>query len=306
MELSIVSTLYKSEKLIDEFYSRISKAAEQITDSYEIIFVNDGSPDNSIIKAIKISEKDSKVKVINLSRNFGHHKAMITGLGAASGKKVFLIDSDLEEEPELLLEFNKEYDQDVELDMLFGVQEKRKGGIFEQITGYIWYKFFNLVTNTRIPENVLTIRIMSLECAQNLAKFQEQEPNFSTLVELNGFIKKEKVVKKRDKKSTSYTLLKRLNVVINSLTSSSDFPLWLVFCIGSALTGISLLVILFLLYKKIFQHVNLDGWVSIMVSIFFFGGITIFFLGLIGIYLSKILTEAKTRPYTIIKSTHGF
>ena len=145
MKLSIVTTLYKSSPYIDEFYARISKEAQKITDDYEIIFVDDGSPDDSLQKAVALYEKDSKVKVIELSRNFGHHKAIMTGLSHAKGEFVFLIDSDLEEEPELLGKFWEELHKEKELDVVFGVQESRKGGWFEKFTGGLFWKLINFM-----------------------------------------------------------------------------------------------------------------------------------------------------------------
>ena len=121
MMLSIVTTLYKSSPYVSEFYERVSKQAQKITDNYEIIFVDDGSPDDSLQKCIALHKHDQKVTIIELSRNFGHHKAMMTGLSHAKGDFVFLIDSDLEEEPELLGSFWQIYKYIVNfLNKLFG------------------------------------------------------------------------------------------------------------------------------------------------------------------------------------------
>ena len=175
MKLSIVTTLYKSSPYIDEFYARISKEAQKITDDYEIIFVDDGSPDDSLQKAVALYEKDSKVKVIELSRNFGHHKAIMTGLSHAKGEFVFLIDSDLEEEPELLGKFWEELHKEKELDVVFGVQESRKGGWFEKWSGEMFYKVFNYFSGVKIPKNFLTVRLMKQNYVKNLTSFQEKE-----------------------------------------------------------------------------------------------------------------------------------
>lgn len=305
-DLSIITTMYQSAPYLQEFYDRVTAAAKQITENYEIIFVNDGSPDNSLAVAIGLHQQDPKVKVINFSRNFGHHKAIMTGLASASGHKVFLIDCDLEEDPELLLEFNEEFEADADLDILMGQQAKRRGGWFEKISGHLWYKIFNSLTNVKIPENSLTVRMMSQTFCKNLTDFQERELNFATLVELNGFKKVFKIVDKKDKKSTTYDMFRKLNIVVNSITSSSGFPLWLIFYFGLCVTLMSALVIASMFYQRFILLRSVEGWASIITSIFFFGGLTILFLGLIGIYLSKVLEEVKHRPYTIIKSRYGF
>ena len=143
MKLSIVTTLYKSSEYVEEFYKRITKEAKKITDDYEIIFVDDGSPDDSLKKCVSLHKQDQKIKVIELSRNFGHHKAIMTGLSYAKGDFVFLIDSDLEEDPEFLEIFWEELQSGEDLDVVYGLQKSRKGGWFEKFSGGLFYKVFN-------------------------------------------------------------------------------------------------------------------------------------------------------------------
>ena len=140
MRLSIVTTLYNTELHLLEFYERITKCAQGITHDYELILVNDGSPDNSLELAVSLHEKDQRVKVVDLSRNFGHHKAMMVGLEYAQSDYVFLIDSDLEEPPETLKLFWEEIQGAKDFDVVFGVQEKRRGGWLERISGTLYYK----------------------------------------------------------------------------------------------------------------------------------------------------------------------
>ncbi|WP_066356053.1 glycosyltransferase family 2 protein [Aliarcobacter skirrowii] len=304
MKLSIVTTLYKSSPYIDEFYARISKEAQNITDDYEIIFVDDGSPDDSLQKAVALYEKDNKVKVIELSRNFGHHKAIMTGLSHAKGEFVFLIDSDLEEEPELLGKFWEELHKEKELDVVYGVQESRKGGWFEKWSGEMFYKVFNYFSGVKIPKNFLTVRLMKQNYVKNLTSFQEKEIVFSILTVLTGFKSKSLSVKKLDHSPTTYSIFTKIKLLFNVITASSARPLWLAFNLGLIITSVSLFYIFYLIYRKVVHSVSLDGWTSVMVSISFFGGLIIFFLGIIGIYLAKIFTEVKNRPFTIIKKIH--
>ena len=142
MKLSIVATLYQSAPYVSEFYQRASAAAKQLLgEDYEIVLVNDGSPDNSLDLAVQITESDSHVVVVDLSRNFGHHKAMMTGLAHTKGDQVLLIDSDLEEEPECLIAFAEQM-QSQRCDVVYGIQEQRKGGWFERWSGQWFYRFF--------------------------------------------------------------------------------------------------------------------------------------------------------------------
>src|SRR5438552_5376795 len=174
MDLSIVTTLYCSAPHLEEFYARLCAAAERVTANFEIVLVNDSSPDNSLEIALSLYRKDKRVRVIDLSRNFGHHKAMMTGLAHACGNLVFLVDSDLEEEPELLEMFYLRL-RETNADVVFGVQQKRKGGLFERASGSLFYKIFNVLSTHSIPENAITARLMIRKYVSSLVEYRERE-----------------------------------------------------------------------------------------------------------------------------------
>jgi len=302
MKLSIVTTLYKSSPYINEFYTRITKEAQKITDEYEIIFVDDGSPDDSLQKAVTLFEKDAHVKVIELSRNFGHHKAIMTGLSHAQGDFVFLIDSDLEEEPELLNKFWRELQNDKNIDVVYGVQESRKGKWLEKWSGELFWKTINVLSNIEIPHNMITARLTTKQYNNELIKYKESELFIGGIWPDTGFKQKAIKVKKISISETSYTFKKKMSLVINSITSFSNKPLIYIFHLGLFITSISFLFILKLIYDKLYLNIAFEGWTSLIVSIWFFGGLIILLLGIIGIYLSKIFIETKDRPYTIIRN----
>ncbi|MDP0561666.1 MAG: glycosyltransferase family 2 protein [Candidatus Endonucleobacter sp. (ex Gigantidas childressi)] len=304
MKLSIVTTLYQSSLYINEFYSRITKEAKKITNKYEIIFVDDGSPDDSLQKAISLYEKDKKIKVIELSRNFGHHKAIMTGLSHAKGDFVFLIDVDLEEEPELLGEFWGELHKEESLDVVYGIQESRKGNWFERWSGDIFYKSFNKISYVTLPRNLITCRLTTKEYNQALISHKEREVFLAGLWVISGFNQKEIVVKKYSHSETTYSFRHKLSLLFYALTSFSIFPLKVIFYTGSMICFISFLYILFIILRKLIFDVSLEGWVSLIVSIWFLGGLILFSIGVIGIYISKIFTETKQRPYTVIRKKY--
>jgi len=304
MKLSIVTTLYKSESYITEFYERITKEAKKITSDYEIIFVNDGSPDNSLERAVEIFKKDSHLKVIDLSRNFGHHKAIMTGLAHASGDYVFLLDCDLEEKPEVLSSFWAKLNNNKCLDVIYGVQETRKGSWFEKYSGQMFYEAFNFFSGVKIPKNFLTVRLMKQNYVSSLVSFQEKEIVFSILTVLNGFNTEECPVQKLSHSPTTYSTFSKIKLLFNAITTSSAQPLWLAFNVGLIITLSSIFYIFYLVYKKLAYDIGIDGWTSVMVAISFFGGMIILFLGIIGIYLAKIFIEVKNRPLTIIKKIY--
>src|SRR5687767_1324647 len=161
LTLSIVTSMYQSEEFLTEFHARCTAAAERLAaSSYEIIFVNDGSPDQSLQKAIGLHTRDHHVRVIDLSRNFGHHKALMTGLAHARGDLVFLIDSDLEEDPAWLSRFDGVMTTSG-ADVVYGVQDARKGGWVERTAGELFFKVFNRMLTHPIPVNVVTARLMT-------------------------------------------------------------------------------------------------------------------------------------------------
>lgn len=304
MKLSIVATLYKSEPYIDEFYQRASEAADKLfSTDYEIILVNDGSPDNSLDKAVELSKHDDKVKVVNLSRNFGHHKAMMTGLMHAKGELVFLIDSDLEEQPEWLELFYEKMNA-TQADVVYGVQETRKGGWFERLSGGLFYKAFNLFGHVKIPESLVTTRLMSKDYVQALVLHQETDSFIAGLWQLTGFDQVEIRLKKLSTSPTTYSLGKKLSLLVNAVTAFSNYPLILIFYLGVGVSLLSVTYILFLIANWFVYDNPLQGWTSLIASVWLFGGLILAALGVIGIYLGKVFIEVKRRPYTIIKAIY--
>lgn len=303
MYLSIVTTLYYSAPYINEFYQRVSIESQKLTDDYEIIFVNDGSPDDSLGVAVKLHQKDERVRVIDLSRNFGHHKAMMTGLSYARGKLIFLLDSDLEEEPELLSLFHEHY-QSSDVDVVYGVQKVRKGNMFEKISGEIFYNLFNMISSYSVPRNLITARLMSQRYVRALVDHKDKEIFLAGLWAITGFKQVPLVVKKYSKGESTYNFFRKLSIATNSITSFSNKPLIFVFYLGALISLISAIAVIVLIIRRLFFNVLLSGWPSLIVSVWFLGGLTIFSLGIIGIYVAKIFSETKQRPYTIIRNIY--
>ncbi len=302
MQLSIVTTLYKSSNYVNEFYQRISAEARKITNDYEIIFVDDGSPDDSLQKAVALHKEDQKVKVIELSSNFGHYKAIMTGLKYAKGKYIFLLDSDLEEEPELLGQFWQELQEDEDMDVVYGVQESRKGKIFERWSGQLFWNLFNKISSTKIPSNITTVRLMKENYVRALISFEEREIFIAGIYYLAGFKQKAIIIKKLSISKTTYTFKNKINIAIDSITSFTNFPLRIIFNLGFSISLLSFFYILWIIYNKLFLNISMLGWTSLIVSVWFLGGLILISIGVIGIYISKIFNETKKRPYTIIRN----
>ncbi len=304
MKLSIVTTLYNSSLHINEFCQRAKSAAQHMVDhNYEIILVNDGSPDDSLQLALNQIEINPNIVIIDLSRNFGHHKALMTGLKHAQGEYVFLIDSDLEEEPEWLIPFFKQMAIE-KCDVVYGVQKKRKGGVFERITGEWFYRIFRLLTDINLPSNLIITRIMTRQYVQALLQHEEREVFIPGLWHITGFKQHPQFVKKHCTSETTYTLRRKIALFVNAITSFSNAPLVSIFYVGIIILVFSGASTGFLIINRFLFHSILSGWTSIMASIWLLGGLIISFIGIIGIYLSKVFSEIKRRPYTIVRQIY--
>jgi putative glycosyltransferase len=305
VKLSIVATLYQSASYIAEFHQRASAAASQLAaDDYEIVLVNDGSPDNSLDLAVQVAESDGHVVVVDLSRNFGHHKAMMTGLAHAKGERIFLIDSDLEEQPECLIGFSEQMLSE-SCDVVYGVQAQRKGNWFERWSGQWFYRFFKALTGLALPENVVTARLMTRRYVDALLRHEEREVFMAGLWYITGFVQCPQTVKKHGTSETTYTFRRKMSLLVNSVTSFSNAPLVSIFYIGISISLFALFYIAYLFIHWIFLAKPLSGWTSVMASIWLLGGMVISFIGVVGIYLSKIFSETKRRPYTIVRQVYA-
>lgn len=303
VELSIVSTMYRSSRFIAEFHRLVSEAASKITTSYEIVLVNDGSPDDTLELAKLIVQKDPRVRVIDLSRNFGHHRAIMVGLDHARGNKVFLIDCDLEEDPSTLPKFFAEMEK-TKADVVYGFQTTRSGGLVKRLGGAGFWWLFNLISEIPVLPNVLTSRLMTRRYIDALMGFRERELFLAGIFGLTGFVQLPLHVEKGARDDSSYTLRKRFYLLVNAITSFSSKPLVYVFYLGLLISGVSSVAMAALIVRKIFFGGYLTGWASLFVSIWLLGGMTIFCLGVIGIYLSKVFQEVKDRPLSIVRDIY--
>jgi putative glycosyltransferase len=303
MKISVVTTLYKSAPYIREFVERMRSEVKKLTDDYEIILVDDGSPDDSLRVAVALLPTEPRLKIIELSRNFGHHKAIMTGLEYASGDLVFLIDVDLEEPPELMGRFVPVLRAE-ELDVVFGFQKSRKGALLERLGGHMAWKLVNLFLPTKIPQNHSTVRLMTRDYVAALVQHKEHKTAIGGLWVITGFKQKGIGFEKGSRGKTSYSVSRRLFALLDSITSFSELPLFLIFYTGCAVILGSIVMAVYLIVRRLNGHV-LEGWVSTMVSISFFGGLAVFSIGVVGLYVSRIFIETKGRPYTIIRRIYG-
>jgi putative glycosyltransferase len=307
MKLSVVTTLYKSKPFLDTFLKEILASIQEIQiEDYELIFVNDGSPDDSVRFLLEQKKQSPRIKVIDLSRNFGHHYAIQAGLGYASGDFVFLIDNDLETPPSVLVQYYKEIQNDITLDVVYGYQEVRKGNFIEKKAGSIFWILINKLSDTKIPHNILTERLMTKQYVFELLRLQDANLFIGGMMYWVGFNQKGIPIQKGQREGAStYSIKRRAELMLQAITSFSGKPLEWLFYFGLLISVFSVLFLLYIAIQKIIHQDEVQlGWTSIVAINALILGVISTFLGLIGIYIYKIFKQVQGRPNAIIKKIY--
>lgn len=304
-EISIVSTMYRSRPFLDQFLAESLQALSDIRcDHFEILLVNDGSSDESLAYALERRADIPQLVVVDLSRNFGHHPAIQAGLRHARGNLIFLIDCDLEVSPLVLGEFYAKL-HETNSDVVFGYQEVRKGGWFEQMSGGLFWKGFNLLSDVNIPENILTERIMTRRYVEALLQMGDRNLFLGGMMSWTGFQQVGlPVVKKQREGRSTYTLVRRIGLMINAVSSFSAQPLIWLFNIGMVITLLSFSFAFYLVFRKLVFDDALMGFTSVMTMMMLSLGIMTTAIGVVGIYLGKVFNQVQNRPTYIVKDIY--
>lgn len=306
MRLSIVTTLYQSLPFLEKYIQEFSDIllSMEITD-YELLFVNDGSPDQSLEYLLKCQKSNNKIVIVDFTRNFGHHYALQAGIKEAKGDYIYLSDNDLET-PSSFFKECWETLLENEVELVYGVQETRKGHFIENIGGAIFWKSMNKMSNIQIPANLLTESLMTRKYVLQLEELGDANLFLGGMIHWVGLPKIELTVKKgqRETKST-YTFSKRLDLLFQAVTSFTGKPLVWMFYIGISLIIICFLIIFFLLIQKLLLGQNIElGWTSLILINISILGITSTFMGIIGMYINKIFIQVQNRPNYLIKNIY--
>jgi putative glycosyltransferase len=307
LRVSVVTTLYNSAPFVEEFFRRSVAAVAPFTADIEVVFVDDGSPDDSLEIARSLTGGDVDVKVVELSRNFGHFQAVMVGLGHADGDLIYLLDCDLEEPPEIFGELYAPIASappDRPVDVGFGVARTRKGGVVERMGGALFYWVLNSLSGVDIPVNAVMARVMTRRYVQALLTHQERELFLNGVMTITGFRQVAVPVEKSGKETSTYTGLHRLSVALRAITAFSDRPLTFILVGGLALSAIAAVGVLTLVVTVVaFDVEYAAGWASLLAGLCFFSGLTLAAIGILGFYLGRVFVEVKARP-VIVKAVH--
>ena len=298
--------MYRSRAFLPQFLDRCVSALRDLGCSdWEIVLVNDGSPDDSLEYARSRIGDLHRLVVVDLSRNFGHHHAIQAGLAQAQGKRVFLIDCDLEVDPGVLLELHAAQ-RDTRADMVFGFQEARKGGWFEKLTGALFWKAINAMSDVPIHANMLTERLMSRRYVDALLQLGDRNLFMGGMMTWVGYRQVSIPLKKAARQgASSYTLVRRLQLMVNAVSSFSSRPLVWLFHIGWLITFLSFGYAIFIVIRKLWFGDALLGFTSMMALNAMSLGILTTAVGIVGIYMGKVFTQVQGRPSYFIQEIYG-
>ena len=304
MMISIIIPVLNEEKNLPILYERLKENLKDF--GYEIIFVNDGSYDHSQKVIEKIISRDKNVKLINLSRNFGHQIAISCGIDHAQGDAAIIIDADLQDPPEVIPAMLKKWQEG--FDVVYAVRKVREGeSILKKITAFIFYRLMRILSGTKIPLDTGDFRLISKKVILVLRRTREYQRFMRGLISWVGFSQCgiEFMRSKRFSGKTKYPLFSMLKFALDGILSFSLLPLRIVSIMGIITVAILFLLILYSLYRTITGQ-TVPGWASTTVIILFLGSIQLISIGIIGEYLGRVYEEVKRRPLYIIDSVLGF
>ncbi|MFT8871696.1 MAG: glycosyltransferase family 2 protein [Sporolactobacillus sp.] len=304
---SVVVPVYNEELLIAESYRRLKRVMDKQGESYELIFVNDGSRDRTQEILGDIADNDSAVRLIDFSRNFGHQIAITAGIDYAVGRAVIVIDADLQDPPELIPQMIEKWEDGY--DVVYGQRTVRKGeSRFKKWTAAVFYRLLRASTEIDIPLDTGDFRLMDARVCAELKKIPEKNRFVRGLVSWVGFNQTaiEYVRDQRSAGESKYPLKKMLKLSVDGLTSFSYKPLKLATYAGALLSCAGFIYMIIALALKLFTSNTVPGWTSLIVIQLLFSGFTLFVLGMLGEYIGRIYDETKDRPLYIVRETRGF
>jgi len=301
--LSVVVPAYNEEKVLQEFHRRLSNVLESVSGKTEIVYVNDGSTDSTLKLIKSLREKDHKIAIIDLSRNYGKEVALSAGLDYARGEAVIVIDADLQDPPELITELIKHWMEGN--DVVFAKRTSRQGETFlKKTTASIFYRLLRRVSNTKIPEDSGDFRLLSRRAVDSLKLLKEHHRFMKGLFTWIGYPQKA-VTYHRDSRyagETKWNYWRLWNFALEGITSFTIGPLKAASYLGLGTAFSAFLYALFIVYKTLVYGETVKGYPSLIVIILFLGGIQLIALGVIGEYIGRIFNETKRRPLYFVNN----
>lgn len=298
--ISIVSPVYRAEKILPILVSEINLVMKRIGEDYEIILVDDRSPDNSWEVMKVLSSQNSKIKSIRMSRNFGQHSAIFAGLTKTKGDWVVVMDCDMQDQPK---EIAKLYKKALEgYDIVLGQRENRKDKFLKKLSSKLFYKVFNYLSGGQFNNEIGNFGIYKKKVIDSILNINDYIKFFPLFINWVGFKSTSIPIEhsSREEGKSSYSISRLLKLAFNVIISFSDKPLRLFINFGLGISILSFILGIYYLYLAVTHRITQPGFSSLILSIWFLSGIIISCIGIVGVYLGKTFDQTKNRPTFII------
>lgn len=300
--ISIVSPVYRAENLVDELVKRIHQSVSSITSDYEIILVEDSGPDSSWNKIVALAEKDPKIKGFQLSRNFGQHYAITCGLDQSKGEWVVVMDCDLQDRPE---EIDALYQKAISgYDVVLAKRDKRQDTFFKKFFSKAFYRTLGYLTGSAMDEQVANFGIYHRNVINAVCELRESIRYFPTMIQWVGF--KQTAISvthsARDVGKSSYNFKRLLNLALDIILAYSDKPIRLMIKLGILVSLLSFIMGFYFSFQYFLGNVTVPGYTSLILSIWFFSGLLLILVGVVGLYVGKTFEGVKKRPIYLIQN----
>jgi dolichol-phosphate mannosyltransferase len=300
--LSVIGPVYNEVEILPSFYTRIRDVMENIGEPWELILVDDGSDDGSTEISKELAREDPHVRPVVFSRNFGHQIALTAGLDYSRGQAVVVIDTDLQDPPEVIPDLVSKWREGFEV--VYAVRAEREGEtLFKKATASFFYRFINRITDVDIPLDTGDFRLMDRKVVDVLNTMREKHRFPRAMASWVGF-KQIGVEYKREARTageTKYPFRKMFQLALNAITSFSYFPLQLATYIGFVCAGVSALAILVVIVMRLIGNQAFFGQATTLIAVLFLGGVQLISLGIMGEYVGRLYDEAKGRPLYIVR-----
>lgn len=308
--VSLVVPVYCEEAVLAEFYQRAKAALEALAPRFdhELVFVNDGSTDGTLAVLRDLAARDPHVRIVDLSRNFGHQKAITAGLDHAAGDAVVVIDADLQDPPEVVRAMVAAWDDGAKV--VYGVRTHRRGdNAFKRLTASAFYKLIARLADVRLPGDSGDFRLLDRTVVDVLTRMREDSRYLRGLVSWVGFSQRALPYEREPRWAgeTKYPLRKMVRFAADAVTSFSERPLRLATGVGMLVTAGSLAFAVWVIVGKLVApERSVQGWTSVMVTVLFLGGVQLLSIGVLGEYLGRVYRETKERPLYVVAARYGF
>jgi glycosyltransferase involved in cell wall biosynthesis len=304
--VSIVTPVYGCRTCLPQLYSRLVATVSKITPDFEIIMVNDASPDGAWASIEELAAKDARVKGINLSRNFGQHKAITAGLDHTSGEWVVVMDCDLQDQPEQILKMYEAAQSGY--DVVFGRRVNRRDSFFKRTTSRVYNSILSVLMGQKLDPTTANFGVYHRSVIEGFRRIHDVDRSFPLFVRWLGFRQTSVEIEhaERAQGRSSYTLRKLLTFAITNVVAYSTKPLVMSIYVGCIFSTFSFLVALYYIYRYLTRGIGVEGWTSLMVSLYFIAGLLLANLGVLGLYVGKSFEQAKGRPLYVVRDRRNF